>query len=178
VTQEGEPPVVRRLHLLRHAKSSWADTRLEDRERPLAPRGEQALTLLARHIGRAGVAPGLVLCSPARRTRMTLAGIAAALPRDVRTVVEDELYGASERVLFARLRQVPDAVSEVMVIGHNPGLEELAVSLAGSGDGSLRARLMTKFPTGALATFSFSARWAELAPGAAQLEGFVVPRDL
>ena len=122
--------------------------------------------------------PELVLCSSARRTTMTLAGIAPALPTGVDTSIEDELYGASSGELLERLRRISDDVDGVMLIGHNPGLEDLAQLLVGSGDASLRARLATKYPTGALATMSFSGAWAALGPDRATLEGFVVPRDL
>jgi phosphohistidine phosphatase len=166
------------LHLLRHAKSSWADAGLDDHDRPLAPRGEKAVQRIAEHLTESRHPPELVLCSSARRTTMTLAGIASALPAGVETSIEDELYGASSGELLERLRRVSDDVDGVVLIGHNPGLEDLAQLLVGSGDASLRARLATKYPTGALATMSFSGAWAALGPGRATLEGFVVPRDL
>ena len=168
----------RRLYALRHAKSSWSDPSLGDHARPLAPRGEEALRRLRRHLARSAVAPDLVLCSSARRTTMTLDGIAAALPARIDTRIEDELYAASSRELLERLHRIADDVSGVMVIGHNPGLEDLALLLVGPADGGVYRRMATKFPTGALATLTFSGSWAKLAPGTATLESFVVPRDL
>jgi phosphohistidine phosphatase len=168
----------RRLYLLRHAKSSWAEPGLGDHDRPLAPRGEKAVRRIRDHLAGSADGPELVLCSSARRTTMTLEGIAAALPSGVDTKIEDRLYAASSGELLARLRSVGDDIGGVMLIGHNPGLGELAHRLVGSGDPTLRARMVTKFPTGALATLSFTGSWAELRSGAATLEAFVVPRDL
>jgi phosphohistidine phosphatase len=92
--------------------------------------------------------------------------------------VEDGLYAASRDRLLRRLRAVDDDVVGVLVIGHNPGVEDLADALIGAGDAELRRRLETKFPTGALAELTFQGAWADLQPGAATLVSFVVPRDL
>ena len=166
----------RTLYLLRHAKSDWTDEHLDDHERPLAPRGKEAVERLRRHVASAGVAPELVLCSSARRTVMTLEGL--GLPDSTVTVVEDELYGASSARLLRRLHDVADDVGSVMLIGHNPDLEMLAAVLVGSGDGELRRRLDEKFPTGALAVLGFGGSWGDLAAADATLEAFVVPREL
>lgn len=164
---------MRTIHLLRHAKSSWK-TGLPDHERPLAPRGYRAAEAIRRHIGEQGIEPELVLCSTARRTRETLERIEPALgAADVR--IEAELYGASEAILLDRIRAVPDAVASVMLIGHNPGLQLLALDLARRAPDELDE----KFPTAALASLAFpGASWRELGPGAAELVGFVRPRDL
>jgi phosphohistidine phosphatase len=167
-----------RLYLLRHAKSSWDDPQLDDHDRPLAPRGERAVAALRKHLGALADGPELVLCSSARRTRMTLAGIAGALPAGADTRIEDRLYGASASALLARLHDVPDDVGAVMVIAHNPGLEDLAHLLVGSADDAAREAMARKFPTGALATLSVTGSWSGLAPSAARLDAFVVPRDL
>jgi phosphohistidine phosphatase len=161
----------RRLYLLRHAKSSWKEQGLADHDRPLAPRGRRAARALARHLRDE---PELVLCSTARRARETLAGIEPALGRsEIR--LEPELYGAGPAALLERLREISAHVGSVMVIGHNPGLQELALLLARDGSTELGA----KFPTGALATLAFRGPgWAELDRGAAELVEFVRPRDL
>ena len=166
----------RRLFLLRHAKSSWDDPGLADHDRPLAPRGRRATKLLAKHLRRERIAPDVVLCSSARRARETLEGIAPALGDRVSIQLERELYGATSGDMLERLRRIPDTVKSAMVIGHNPALEELAVSLAGSGDELESMKL--KYPTGALATLAFSGSWRALEPGAARLAGFTKPRDL
>ena len=168
----------RTLYLLRHAKSSWADDRLDDHDRPLAKRGEDAVVRLRRHVAANGVAPDLVLCSSARRATMTMDGIAPAFPATTAVIVEASQYGASSGDLLARLHAVGDDVAGAMLIGHNPGLESLAALLTGEGDQALRRRLAEKFPTGALATLEFGGAWRDLGPGDATLVAFVVPRDL
>ena len=168
----------RTLYLLRHAKSSWSDEHLDDHDRPLAPRGEEAVARLRHYVEGEGVAPELVLCSSARRTVMTLEGLVPVLPDSTVIAVEDGLYGASSAGLLRRLHDVDDNVSSVMLIGHNPGLEMLAIALTGSGDGDLRRRLDEKFPTGALAVLGVTGRWGDLAPSDATLQAFVVPREL
>jgi phosphohistidine phosphatase len=166
---------VQTLYLLRHAKSSWADATLADRERPLAPRGRRDAKRIAKHLRRLGCEPELVLCSSAVRTRETLELLRPAL--GVATVVlEDELYAASSDELLARIRLVPDAVASVIVIGHNPGLHQLALALASSGDEL--ERLVATFPTAALATLAVATSWSRLAPADATLTGYVVPKQL
>jgi len=163
---------VKRLHLLRHAKSSWDDPDLPDHERPLAPRGERAARKIAEHVRREGIAPELVLCSTAVRARQTLAALLPALPGEAEIRLEDGLYAAGVSQVLTRLREVDESVGSVLVVGHNPTLHELAVALTGKGD------VPERFPTGALATLVFPTPWAELAGGGAELEGFAVPREL
>lgn len=166
---------MRSVYLLRHAKSSWK-TGLPDHERPLAPRGRRAAKKIASHLREQGIEPALVLCSTARRARETLERIEPALgAADVR--IERELYGANAAALLDRLRSAPDEADSVMLIGHNPGLQLLALDLARRG-AELR-ELEAKYPTAALLTLAFSGPgWAALEPGAAELVGFVRPRDL
>ena len=153
--------VVRSLYLLRHAKSSWDDPTLADRDRPLAPRGRKATRLICRYLAENAIHPELILCSPSTRTRQTLEGIESALGKSPRLEVEPGLYGASADELLRRLQRVPDGIGSVMVIAHNPGLEELATMLARTGDAL--AALHEKFPTGALATLVVSDEWRDLA---------------
>jgi phosphohistidine phosphatase len=166
----------RRLYLLRHGKSSWDDLDLDDHDRPLAPRGTRATAVMADHLRRANVAPDLVLCSSAKRTRETLEGIRDALDRDVVERIEQDLYAASARHLLERVRALDDGTKSVMLIGHNPGIEDLALDLAGSGR-ELEA-MERKFPTGAMATLVFNGRWRDLKPGSAELAEFVTPKRL
>jgi phosphohistidine phosphatase len=167
---------MKRLYLLRHAKSSWKDSTLPDHDRPLAGRGRRAAKAIARHLRERGIEPDLVLCSTARRARETLERIEPALATSV-VRVEDDLYATSAGALLERLRSVPDAVGSVMVIGHNPGLQELALDLARPSP-TVR-ELATKFPTAALATLAFQASsWQELDHGTADLVELVRPRDL
>jgi phosphohistidine phosphatase len=169
---------VKRLWLLRHAKSSWDDPDLPDRLRPLAPRGIRATRAMARHLRAAGVAPDLVLCSPARRAVQTWEGVAAGVPPDTAVETGETIYHADGDELLARLREVPSGIGSVLLVGHNPALQDLAVDLVGSGDPRVRERLVTKFPTGALATLDVPGEWHDLTSGAASLLAFVVPREL
>jgi phosphohistidine phosphatase len=164
------------LYLLRHAKSSWDDPTLPDLERPLAPRGRRDAKRMAKHLARRGIEPELVLCSPSERTRQTLDVIRPVLGASSVTLDED-VYAASSDELLERIRGVPDAVSSVMLIGHNPGLQRLALALA--SDGADLQRLEAKFPTAALATLTIAKdSWSLVAPADAVLAAFVVPKQL
>jgi phosphohistidine phosphatase len=164
-----------RLLLLRHAKSDWADATLPDRDRPLAKRGRKAAELIGEHLAAETLRPDLVLCSSARRTRETWERLGL---EGVETLVEDALYGASDEELIARLHAVPERSNAVLVVGHNPGVQDLAIALAGPDLGERAARLREKFPTGALAVFDVDGEWSGLSPGPARLSEFVVPREL
>ncbi len=166
---------MKQLFLLRHAKSSWDDPALPDRDRPLAPRGRRDATALAAFIEAQEIKPSLVLCSPARRTTDTLRLITPAIGPAAELVIDDELYGAESGELLRRIRKVPD-VASVMVIGHNPGIHELALMLARGVDDLHRLR--TKFPTGALAILGVPGRWRDLGSTVAELQDFVVPKEL
>jgi phosphohistidine phosphatase len=164
---------MRRVFLLRHAKSSWKHPELADHDRPLAGRGRRAAKAIAKHMRAREIDPELVLCSTARRARETLERIEPALGRRS-VLVERELYGASGTELFERLRLVPDEVGSVLLIGHNPGMQELALTLAGPSP-----ELAGKFPTAALATLTFEgSAWRELGAGTAVLAELTRPRDL
>jgi phosphohistidine phosphatase len=168
----------KRLYLLRHAKSSRDDPALEDFDRPLAPRGRRDSRALRNRLRADEVAPSLVLCSPALRTRETYEAIATALPRGHALRLERGLYLASARSLLGWLRRVEDEIDVVMLVGHNPGLHRLAVQLAGKGKASLRAGLAAKLPTAALVHLAFPIeRWRDLAEGSGTLRAFVRPRE-
>jgi len=167
-----------RLFVLRHAKSSWNNSSLADHDRPLAPRGERAAEAIAAHVATIDPPPALVLCSTARRARDTLEPVRAQLPDSTVVLVEDELYGTSPPELLERLRAVPEDIPSVLVVGHNPTLEDLVKGLGRDGDPNLVARVNSKFPTGALATLAFTGPWSTLSWGGATLEAFVVPADL
>jgi phosphohistidine phosphatase len=167
---------MKRLYLLRHAKSSWKDTSRPDRDRPLAARGRRAAKAIASHLHEQRIEPELVLCSAARRARETLDRIEPALGTPA-IRVEGDLYAASADALLERLRSVPDKVGSVMLIGHNPALQELALNLARRSD-SVR-ELEAKYPTAALATLIVLVEsWEELDRETAELVALVRPRDL
>lgn len=118
-----------------------------------------------------------MLCSSAVRTRETLAAILPVLG-DPEVLIEDALYGASADALLSRLQAVPDSAESVLLIGHNPGIGDLAVALAGGGDEVALRRLREGVPTGAFATLAIADGWAELRNGGASLVDYVVPREL
>jgi phosphohistidine phosphatase len=171
---------VKTILLLRHAKSAWSDPRLDDHERPLNRRGEQAAKAMAAHIARRDPRPDLILCSTALRTRQTLAPLVKLLDAPAPPIaLEKDLYLASEDALLARLQAVGDEISTVLLIGHNDGIWHLAEALAGSGAADSLAALREKYPTGTLATLRCQdGPWRDLAPGGAELVAFVRPRDL
>jgi len=165
------------LYLLRHAKSSWSDPTLPDQSRPLAARGRRDAKRIGKHLRELRVRPELVLCSSARRTRETLDLVRPALAARTTVSLEQDLYAASADELLERLRTVPEQVASVMLIGHNPGLQDLALTLAATG-AELR-RVEEKFPTAALATLALPrTSWKQLSPADAELTDYVVPRQL
>jgi phosphohistidine phosphatase len=164
------------LYLLRHAKSAWDDETLTDHERPLAPRGIRDAKRMAAHLRSCEAQPELVLCSSAVRTRQTLELVKPALD-DATVLIEDGIYGASADSLLERIQGVPESVRSVLVIGHNPGLEDLALGLASGGD--RLEDLRAKFPTCAFATLDLGdGEWADVRDGGATLTGFAIPKNL
>ena len=170
---------MRTLYLLRHAKSSWDDPRLDDFERPLAPRGIKACKLMKAHIRKARIKPDLILCSPAVRARETYIRIADALPRKTDVRFELVLYEMGSQALLKRLRQVDSKVSSVMMIGHNTGIEHLALALTSGTETKSLARMRAKYPTLALACIEIrKGTWSKAVPGCARLSDFVIPAEL
>jgi len=166
-----------RLWLLRHAKSSWDDPTARDEDRSLAPRGERAAERIREHLEAIDVRPELVLCSSALRARQTLARVLPALGPALEVRIEPILYTFDAAVVRARLGAVAFEVSSVLVVGHNPALEELAMQMADRGD---RLRdLSQKFPTAGLAEITLDAgSWDTIAEQPGELTRFVVPKDL
>jgi phosphohistidine phosphatase len=165
------------LMLLRHAKSSWDNAKLGDHERPLDKRGHAAGRMLAVHFATLEP-PVLVLCSSALRTRQTLEHILPAFATPPQILVEDGLYLTSALALRNRIAEVADAIGSLLVIGHNPGLHELALAFAAGAAPRLTARLAGKFPTGALTTFRLDAPWRAIPVAPIELVAYVTPADL
>jgi phosphohistidine phosphatase len=164
------------LLLLRHAKSSWAEAGQADHDRPLNGRGQAACARVAAHFRQHGLWPELALCSTARRTRQTLALLGAALGWNGPVRHEESLYLAPARTLLHALRSVNGA-GTVLLVGHNPGLQELAIDLA--DEAAARPRLAGKFPTAALAEYAVPGDdWSTLSPGAARLVRYTIPAEL
>jgi phosphohistidine phosphatase len=169
------------LLLLRHAKSSWDEAALPDRDRPLNKRGRRAVIAMRQAMHELGLAPDVVLVSPARRTQETLARLE---PWDETPLIEplEALYLANAKELLAVLRDVNETVRSVLLIGHNPGMHDLAVMLADThrdgGPGETAKRIAAGFPTGALAEFAIAGPWHQLDAGGGRLLRFLAPRDL
>lgn len=165
------------LHLLRHAKSSWADDELDDHDRPLSKRGRRDAETMARHLAQRGGTPDLVLSSTAARARATLAPLLEVLkPR--RILLDRALYLAPGAKLLEHLRETGEQMGTVLLVGHNPGLHELALLLADPESPLELPPLTGKFPTGALASYRFGSEWRRLKPHAATLIAYVTPREL
>jgi phosphohistidine phosphatase len=169
-----------RLMLLRHAKSSWKEPQIADRERPLAERGRGAAPLIGRYASEHGLVPARILYSPARRARETYELFAAALDQPVPAEAVEELYDFGDgRALLEVARRRGGDTASLMLVGHNPSLENLARMLAVGGDADALAELRGKFPTAALAVIDCNAaRWAELGPGCGKLVAFITPRGV
>lgn len=166
------------LSLLRHAKSRWGLSGVQDFDRPLAPRGLKAAPAMGRFMQERGIAPDLVLCSPARRTRETLDLVLPFLTPAPEIRIDDNLYPASAEDMLDALREVGDGHAHILVIGHNPGLQVLGRDLTGGGEEGLVSDLSAKFPTCALAVLSFDNGWEELEPASGHLKLFMVPKRL
>jgi phosphohistidine phosphatase len=166
-----------RLWILRHAKSSWDSPELSDRERPLAPRGERAAAALGSFLAARPERIDLVLCSSARRAVDTVARL--ALDDEVPICEEDALYGAGADELLERVAAVEDDRRTVLLVGHNPDLEDLVHLLAGGGAGKARRRLARGLKTACLAELELEGTsWAGIQPGHAALSAFTRPKDL
>jgi phosphohistidine phosphatase len=172
---------MRQLLLLRHAKSSWDDPRLSDHARPINARGRRNAEAMAVAMRELGLLPDVVLVSSARRTLQTLEAIG---PLEGSPLIEpmDALYLAPWPTLLDTLRDVRETARSVLLIGHNPGLHELAMALAGAAGmaagGEMAMRLAAAYPTAALTEFSVAVPWRRIEPGGGRLLRFLTPADL
>jgi len=168
-----------RLMLLRHAKSNWSSSGMQDAARPLSDRGEAAARMMGGYMARHSLVPERVLCSPARRTRDTWAAIGAQWPADVDVVFDRRLYAATAQAILSIVRAQDDAARTLLVIGHNPGLQEAAELLIAAGDVELRERLREKFPTAALAVIDFTIdKWSRIHERSGRLDRYITPRSI
>ena len=189
--QKGSYPALRQLLLLRHAKSLWDDPKLSDHARPLNARGRTSARAMRLKMHELGLLPDLILVSSSRRTLQTLEALS---PWSKVPLVEpmDALYLASARSMLDVLHNVTETVRSVLLIGHNPGMHELAMLLVGAqafthnaqmphghfDPPNLLAKLSEGYPTGALAEFAVAGPWGALGEGGGRLQHFLAPRDL
>jgi phosphohistidine phosphatase len=173
----------RKLVLLRHAKSAWPD--VPDHERPLAGRGRRDAPVMGHWLRTAGHVPDRVLCSTARRARETWELAQTTLGASPPVSFEDRVYGASAPELLDLIHRAPGAVQTLLIVGHDPGIPELAFILAsaatpgrGSVPRSTLDRMKDKFPTAAIALLELTGTWSELDPGEARLTSFATPREV
>ncbi|MDB5693289.1 MAG: histidine phosphatase family protein [Alphaproteobacteria bacterium] len=165
------------LTLLRHAKSGWDDPVRRDFDRPLNPRGRRAARVVGREMRSLGLAFDEILASPARRVVETIEEVASAFG-PIAPDYDRRIYLASATALTELVRQTGDQVERLLLVGHNPGLEELALFLSGA-DGPLRSEVEVKYPTGTLAEIALPvAHWSEVAEGRGKIARFIRPRDL
>ncbi|MDO8353182.1 MAG: histidine phosphatase family protein [Aestuariivirga sp.] len=168
------------LMLLRHAKSSLADTGQADLDRPLNDHGKRSAVAMGRYMASNGLVPQLVLCSPARRTKETWSLVAGELATIPEILFAAEIYDFGDgKALMECLRSKAGAAQSILLVGHNPSIHGLAQDLIGTVSRNLRERLKEKYPTAALAVISFDlANWGSLTAGSGTLLRFVRPRDI
>ena len=170
---------MRRLMLLRHAKSDWSAPGARDRDRPLNERGREAAPKMGAYMARHALVPDLIVASPAARAAETLAHVLPAFREPPKIRREDRLYETGADTLLEVIKETPKPVHSLLLVGHNPGIAELASLLMASGDVEARQQLIEKFPTAALAVIDFPLDdWSKLHPKAGRLDRFVVPRAL
>ncbi|MCA1579042.1 MAG: histidine phosphatase family protein [Acidobacteria bacterium] len=161
---------MRTLYLLRHAKSSWKDATLPDFERPLKGRGRDAAQQIGRFLVSKKVAVGALISSPSVRTRQTIGIVLSHVELGVEPQFDQRIYEASLSALVQVLSEIPDDTKAAMLVGHNPGMEEMVAFLT---------RESRHMPTCALAKISIAgSSWKEAQRGAGKLEWFVTPKDL
>ncbi len=169
---------MRRLLLLRHAKSDRPPG-VPDHDRPLYRRGARDCAVIGTYLAHNALIPERVLCSTAKRTRETWDLVAHQLPKPPPVDFEDRLYEADPQAILTLLRGTAQKVHSLLVVGHNPGIQRLALTLVASGDVEARERLHEKFPTGALAVIDFALdEWSRLHPQSGRLDRFIAPRQL
>lgn len=169
---------MRRLLLLRHAKTERPEPGARDRDRKLTARGRADAPIIGAYLARHDLAPELVLVSPATRAEQTWALAAPALPHKPRVVKDERIYNANVETLLVIIRGAADAGS-LLVIGHNPGLHDLALRLIASGDVAAREQLNEKLPTSGLVVIDFAlGDWTRVHADAGRLERFVSPRQI
>ncbi|PCD04160.1 histidine phosphatase family protein [Sphingomonas spermidinifaciens] len=167
------------LTLLRHAKSSWDDAVTRDFDRPLNARGRRAAVVVGSWMKGEGLSFDHVAASPATRVIETLDGVSEGYGRPIEPAWDKRIYLASAATLLDLVREFPAGAAHALMVGHNPGLEDLVLALAAdSPDSPLRGEVEIKYPTAAIAVLHWEGGWADACEGGAVLDRFVRPRDL
>lgn len=169
---------MRRLMLLRHTKSAWPDG-VEDHERPLADRGRKAGPSMGNYMALNHLLPDLAIVSTARRTQETWELVRPAFAKPVVTLDEGRIYEASVSAILGVIHETGGEARTLLLVGHNPGLQQLALYLIGMAARNDQARLREKYPTGGLAVIDFNIEsWKQAAGGTGRLERFVTPKSM
>ncbi len=170
---------MRRLLLLRHAKSDWSIAGHPDHARELAPRGRKAAPLMGQYIAEHGLTPDHAIVSTAARTRQTWQALGDDLTGGVGVTYEKRIYEAEPEDILEAIQDAPKSAQSLIVVGHNPGLQETALLLTNGGKTSARRAISAKFPTAGLAVIDLDIDdWSDIAPGHGTLERFITPRAL
>ena len=170
---------MKRLTILRHAKSSWEHHQLEDLNRPLNERGWMTARRMGCELEKRGMKFDLVIASPAARVRETIDGLREKLNLNVEIRFEPRIYAASEEILLKIIHELDETVRAPLIVGHNPALQQLLVGLTSKDRDDLRDRVKHKFPTAALAAIELPARhWAEVKPGSGEIAELILPKEL
>jgi len=164
---------------MRHAKSSWDNSDLADFDRPLNDRGEAAAPFMGELIAGRGLAPEEIVSSPAKRALQTATLVKESGGIEAPIRLDERIYEAGAQTLKQVASEFRDELDIMMMIGHNPGFEELARLLIGEGDMDGILRLGQKYPTAGLAVIDFALEdWADVAHKSGRLERFVTPKSL
>jgi phosphohistidine phosphatase len=167
------------LTVLRHAKSSWDEHGIDDFDRPLNERGRKAAKLVGRELKRRRIRFDQVIASPAVRVRQTLDELTKGYDEHLNVRFDERMYGASVETLLDLVQTIPDEVHAPLLVGHNPGLQELLLQLTRDDDGGLRCNIAAKYPTGAVAVVTLPAsRWEEVSPQSGEIRELILPREL
>lgn len=170
---------MRRLCVLRHAKSDWDDPSLGDLNRPLNDRGWTAARRIGHEMKRRRMRFDLIVASTAARVRETIDGIEEKFDFDAEVRFEPQLYLADIDTLLARVAALPDKARAPLIVGHNPGLQQLLLALTRDDGHGLRTRIAGKYPTGAFAAAELDVeRWKEAGPGCGRIVELILPKDL
>jgi len=170
---------MKRLAILRHAKSSWDDPGLDDFNRPLNERGWKAARRLGRELEKRRIKFDLVLSSSSARTRETIDGVKRHYDFSAPIKFEQDIYLASESTLLALVRSLDETVKAPLIVGHNPGLEMLIADLTEDDDQGLRQRIKGKLPTGAFTMLELEAKhWSDVGKGGGKIVELILPREL
>jgi phosphohistidine phosphatase len=170
---------MKRLTILRHAKSSWDEPGVEDFNRPLNDRGWKAARRMGRELESRGIDFDLVIASPAARVRETIDGLKEKMKLNVEIRFEQRMYLASEKMLLHIVQEIPESSDAPLLVGHNPGLHQLVVELTRPDSHGLHERAAHKFPTAALARIELAAnRWADVKAGSGELAELILSKEL